>query len=261
MSNNINKTFYVTMPFNGQLVVREARFKSFICRPCEIYGRFEDGLMITMDSRTCKFELVLAGVSTIYKNWYDVKKNGITIYKTKFGAMESNCNDLLYDNETNFFDMGWLGLTFSDMMSDFAQFASLRAESTRWGIHYQLYCYAWNGVKPCEIPISWSYTYDIVNRKVYLAYSHEIKRGVKYYPTYQDCKADNEIEVFEFDDAEQDKVQVRFTFRVEACIGGKDMDDVRRKWENLDMGREIEFVELVSAEDAETYNDLTSEIV
>lgn len=255
----MSKTFYVTMPFNGKLVVREARFNKFICRPCEIYGH-ERGLMSIIDSRTCKFELVVAGVDTIYKDWYDVKENKIMLYKTKNGAMSGN--ELLYGYDSNYFDMTWLGLTFQDMISDFAPFATAKQDNTRLGVHYWMHCYAWDGVKPCVIAASWGYTYDIINRRVYINYGNiDLKKGVKYYPTYQACKADNEVEVFEFDDDKQDKVQVRFSFRVESYIEGKDMDEVRRKWESMDMGKGIKFVELVSVEDAETYDDLTNEIV
>lgn len=258
----MSNTFYVTMPKDGKLVVREARFNKFICRPCEIYGRSQYGLMTIMDSRTCKFELVVAGVDTIYKDWYDVKNSNVMLYKTKNGAMSGNNRDLLYNYDSNYFDMSWLGLTFQDMISDFAPFATAKQDTTMCGVHYWMHCYAWDGVKPCVIAASWGYTYDIINRRVYINYGNiDLKKGVKYYPTYQACKDDNKVEVFEFDDDKQDKVQVRFSFRVESYIEGKNMDEVRRKWESMDMGKGIKFVELVSVEDAETYDDLTNEIV
>lgn len=52
---------------------------------------------------------------------------------------------------------------------------------------------------------------------------------------------------------------VRITYRMELTVTGTDPDDIRRAWENADI-HSGEFVEVVSVEDAETLQDVSSEI-
>ena len=60
--------------------------------------------------------------------------------------------------------------------------------------------------------------------------------------------------------------EVRITFRSEVYIKGETMDEIRDKWEEVGLFSDdalknynAEFVELVSVEDAETYEDLHKE--
>lgn len=52
---------------------------------------------------------------------------------------------------------------------------------------------------------------------------------------------------------------VRITYRMEVTVTGTDADDIRRAWENTDMHKG-EFIEVVSVEDAQTLEDISSEI-
>lgn len=52
---------------------------------------------------------------------------------------------------------------------------------------------------------------------------------------------------------------VRITYRMEVTITGTDPDDIRRAWENTDMHKG-DFIEVVSVEDAQTLEDISSEI-
>lgn len=52
---------------------------------------------------------------------------------------------------------------------------------------------------------------------------------------------------------------VRITYRMEVTVTGTDPDDIRRAWENTDMHKG-EFIEVVSAEDAQTLEDISAEI-
>lgn len=59
--------------------------------------------------------------------------------------------------------------------------------------------------------------------------------------------------------------EVRITFRAEVYIKGDNLDEIKEKWEELPLfsadaleKSSAEFVELVSVEDAETYEDLMS---
>lgn len=56
-------------------------------------------------------------------------------------------------------------------------------------------------------------------------------------------------------------MEVRITFRSEAFIEGKDLAEIKRKWEELDLNNNsgMEFVELCSVEDADTYEDIETE--
>ncbi len=60
-------------------------------------------------------------------------------------------------------------------------------------------------------------------------------------------------------------MKIRLTYRVEAFIEGDDMTDIKNKWhkqmpvpdDTEDIG--FDFVEMVSIEDADTYEDMTNE--
>lgn len=52
---------------------------------------------------------------------------------------------------------------------------------------------------------------------------------------------------------------VRITYRMEVTVTGTDADDIRRAWENTDMHKG-DFIEVVSVEDAQTLEDISSEI-
>jgi hypothetical protein len=61
-------------------------------------------------------------------------------------------------------------------------------------------------------------------------------------------------------------MEVRITFRSEVYLQGKDMKEIREKWEELPLYSSdailkgsAEFVELTSVEDAEDYKDLAIE--
>lgn len=56
-------------------------------------------------------------------------------------------------------------------------------------------------------------------------------------------------------------MEVRITFRSEVFIEGKDLAEIKRKWEELDLNNNscMEFVELCSVEDADTYEDIETE--
>lgn len=57
-------------------------------------------------------------------------------------------------------------------------------------------------------------------------------------------------------------MKVRITFRSEVYLEGDNLDDIRKEWENLDLYSEdalkhsADFVELVSADDEDSGNDL-----
>lgn len=64
----------------------------------------------------------------------------------------------------------------------------------------------------------------------------------------------------------QEEKKVRITFSAEVYINGKDLAEIKDKWENLPLfsAEAIEeayadFVELVSVEDADTYEDIMTE--
>lgn len=52
---------------------------------------------------------------------------------------------------------------------------------------------------------------------------------------------------------------VRITFRVETIIDGRNLNEIKSKFEDMDLPLDIDFVELVSVEDYETRNDLKNE--
>lgn len=56
-------------------------------------------------------------------------------------------------------------------------------------------------------------------------------------------------------------MEVRITFRSEVYLEGKDLEEIKSKFEQMDLNNDsgMEFVELVSVEDANTYEDLTHE--
>lgn len=58
-------------------------------------------------------------------------------------------------------------------------------------------------------------------------------------------------------------MRIRLTYRVEACIEGESIDEIRRKWhqqmpvpEDND-GISFDFVEMNSIEDGDTFKDMT----
>ena len=58
-------------------------------------------------------------------------------------------------------------------------------------------------------------------------------------------------------------MEVRITFRSEVYIKGETLDEIRNKWQELPLysgealeDASAEFIEVVSVEDAETYEDL-----
>ena len=56
-------------------------------------------------------------------------------------------------------------------------------------------------------------------------------------------------------------LKIRITYRSEVYVEGETLEECRRKWEELDLTSKEgnpEFVELVSVEDADTYEDLMS---
>ena len=62
-------------------------------------------------------------------------------------------------------------------------------------------------------------------------------------------------------------MEVRITYRSEVYIQGDTLEDIKRTWENINLDdvkheenvTDYGFVELVSVEDANSYEDLTSE--
>lgn len=60
-------------------------------------------------------------------------------------------------------------------------------------------------------------------------------------------------------------MKVRITFRSEVYISGRSINEIRNKWEDLSLYSDearrckADFVELVSAEDANTFRDLSDE--
>ena len=54
-------------------------------------------------------------------------------------------------------------------------------------------------------------------------------------------------------------MKARFTFRVETYIEGKNMKEIRSKFEAMDMPEGCYYVELESVEDARTYDDIMPE--
>ena len=61
------------------------------------------------------------------------------------------------------------------------------------------------------------------------------------------------------------KKELRITFRAEVYLTGDNLDEIKQKWEDLPLfsadalDAHADYVELISVEDAETYEDLTSE--
>ena len=65
-------------------------------------------------------------------------------------------------------------------------------------------------------------------------------------------------------------MEVRITWRTEIYIKGEDLDEIRGKWEELDLDpidkydedvTDFGFVELVSVEDADTYEDIMDKFI
>ena len=56
----------------------------------------------------------------------------------------------------------------------------------------------------------------------------------------------------------KDSKVVRITWRQEITLEGKDLKEIKDKWEELNLGAG-EFVEISSIEDADTYENLESE--
>lgn len=57
-------------------------------------------------------------------------------------------------------------------------------------------------------------------------------------------------------------MDVRITFRSEVFISGENMAEIRDKWESMnlyDKNNGVEFVEINTVEDAETYDDMMQE--
>ena len=63
-------------------------------------------------------------------------------------------------------------------------------------------------------------------------------------------------------------MEVRITYRSEIYIKGNSLDEIRNKWENVNIDPDISqdedvtdygFIEVVSVEDADSYEDLMSE--
>ena len=54
-------------------------------------------------------------------------------------------------------------------------------------------------------------------------------------------------------------MKARITFRVETYIEGKSLPEIRSKFEAMDLPENCNFVELVSVEDALTYDDIMPE--
>ena len=58
------------------------------------------------------------------------------------------------------------------------------------------------------------------------------------------------------------KRKVRITFRSVVFIEGKDLKEIKQKWENMELfssNENISFVEVSSVEDADGYKDIKSE--
>ena len=54
-------------------------------------------------------------------------------------------------------------------------------------------------------------------------------------------------------------MEVRITFRSEVYISGENMAEIKDKWENMNLYEKnngVEFVEINTVEDAETYKDM-----
>lgn len=54
-------------------------------------------------------------------------------------------------------------------------------------------------------------------------------------------------------------MEARITWRSELFIKGDTLEEIKRKFENLDLGLNSSFVENLSIEDVDTEEDLTSE--
>ena len=57
-------------------------------------------------------------------------------------------------------------------------------------------------------------------------------------------------------------MEVRITFRSEVYISGENMAEIKDKWESMNLYEKnngVEFVEINTVEDAETYNDIMLE--
>ena len=51
----------------------------------------------------------------------------------------------------------------------------------------------------------------------------------------------------------------RFNYRVESFIEADSMEDAVRKFEDIELPNNVEFIEVLSVEDGDTLEDLTSE--
>lgn len=65
-------------------------------------------------------------------------------------------------------------------------------------------------------------------------------------------------------------MEVRITYRSEIYIKGENLDDIKEKFESVSLDpnfsndrfvTDFGFIEVVSAEDADNYNDLTNEFI
>ena len=57
-------------------------------------------------------------------------------------------------------------------------------------------------------------------------------------------------------------MEVRITFRSEVYISGENMAEIKDKWESMNLYEKdngVEFVEINTVEDAETYKDMMQE--
>lgn len=57
-------------------------------------------------------------------------------------------------------------------------------------------------------------------------------------------------------------MKARITFLSEVCIEGKSIDEIKEKWENLDLfapNNGCEYVELDAVEDADTFSNLIAQ--
>lgn len=59
-------------------------------------------------------------------------------------------------------------------------------------------------------------------------------------------------------------MEVRFTYRAEIYLQGKSLKDIKKQWESLSMdeiGENSNFIEVVSVEDADTYDDIMYDFI
>lgn len=52
-------------------------------------------------------------------------------------------------------------------------------------------------------------------------------------------------------------MEVRIRFASECYIKGETLEEIKKKWETLSFGPDVEFIEIEAVEDGETYEDVT----